>query len=351
VVRFPFLTQDRLLAEYERAPLLRMATYVLSGIVAACRMISAQPSDLIHGHWVIPAGMMAAIAGRLTHRPVVLSAHGSDVFVWAAKHGFSALARATLKQALLCSANSRPVRDRLIELGMPPSRVPVIYETGVDPFRFRPDLDGGGVRKSIGLTCNHFVLLFLGNLTKGKGVDVLLTALSTVTRAHPELRAIIAGGGPEREPLEQLASTLAIQDSVHFVGPVEPDQTHTLFAACDAFVLPSRSEGMGIVILEAMASGRPIIASEVGGVPDLIIDGTTGLLCPPDDSRALAGRISELMSDEQLRCRLARSARQEAESRFAESLQVDRVLDMYRKASTPILAEFYPHHGLTTIGD
>ncbi|MCS6861928.1 MAG: glycosyltransferase [Abditibacteriales bacterium] len=327
VHRFPYPSGERKLIEHDRVPLRAMLPYLLRGTLLTCRVVREQRCDVIHAHWVVPTGLMGAWAAKLTRKPLVVSAHGSDLLVWAKKRGIRALARWTLKQATVCSANSAAMADECRALGVSDDRLHLIYETGVDVTQFHPDVSGVEIRRRYGFHPQDVVALFVGHLTRRKGVDVLLKAFA---QTHlPSLRLLIVGDGPEWNPLHTLAAELGVAGRTTFAGAVAWQDLPPYFAACDVFVLPSRSEGMGVVLLEAMASAKPVIGSHVDGIPSLIVPEKNGLLVTAEDDTDLATALSRLAADAALRGRLGAAARQMACEQFAESKQVDAVERLY----------------------
>lgn len=327
VYRFPYPSGERKLIEHERVPLKAMLPYLWRGTLLTCRIVREQQCDVIHAHWVVPTGLMGAWAARWTRKPLIVSAHGSDLLVWAKKRGIRSLARWTLKQAKICSANSAAMADECRALGVSDDRLHIIYETGVDVTRFHPDVSGIEVRRQYGFSPHDVVALFVGHLTRRKGVDVLLKAFA---QTHlPLLRLLIVGDGPEWNPLHTLAAELGVAERTTFAGAVAWQEMPPYFAACDFFVLPSRSEGMGIVLLEAMATAKPVIGSRVGGIPSLVVPEENGLLVTAEDDADLAAALSHLTGDAALRGRLGATARQMACEQFSESKQVDAVERLY----------------------
>ena len=145
-------------------------------------------------------------------------------------------------------------------------------------------------------------MLAVGRLVKQKGFDVLLEAMAILVKDPPfRCRLLIAGDGPERASLERLANDLGLADRVRFLGPTDRARIASLFRGAEAFVLPSRHEPFGIVNLEAMAAGVPVVATAVGGVPEFVVDRETGLLVRPGDSAALARGINRILTERRLR--------------------------------------------------
>jgi glycosyltransferase involved in cell wall biosynthesis len=330
VHRFPYPSGGRKLVEHDRVPLKAMMFYLLRGTMWARRIAHEHACDVIHAHWVVPAGLMGAWAAKRTRKPLVVSAHGSDLLVWAKKRGIRSLARWTMRQARACSANSAEMADECRALGAADDRLLTIYETGVDATRFHPDVDGTAIRRQHQCNADEIVALFVGHLTRVKGVDVLLKAFARLSLPH--LRLLIVGDGPEREPLETLATTLGVAERTTFAGAVSWQDMPPYFAASDFFVLPSRSEGMGIVLLEAMATGKPVIGSDVGGIPSLVTPNKNGWLVAPEDDEALAATLRLMTKDTAWRQRLGATALRMARTQFGEDKQVDRVEQLYAMA-------------------
>jgi len=140
-------------------------------------------------------------------------------------------------------------------------------------------------------------LLFVGRLRLRKGVEILLRALREMAREEPSARLLIAGEGEHRAALEDEARRLQLGERVRFLGRVDAGQVRTLLGLARALVVPSVYEGMPLVVLEAMEAGRPIVASRVSGIPEVVVDGETGWLVPAEDSQALATALVELYSD------------------------------------------------------
>jgi glycosyltransferase involved in cell wall biosynthesis len=170
-------------------------------------------------------------------------------------------------------------------------------------------------------------ILGLGRLIPKKGYDVLIRAYARANIETHDL--IIAGGGSEREMLEDLSRRLGVEKRVHFFGPADRPQTAALFKGCAFFVLPSRIEAQGIVNLEAMAAGKAVVAANVDGVPEIVLDGETGILVPSEDEDGFAGAMTRLLADVRLQDRLGRAGQARAQ-KFTWAAIADDYLDIYR---------------------
>lgn len=183
-----------------------------------------------------------------------------------------------------------------------------------------------GIRNRLGLD-KRLVIGHLGTLRREKGQDLLLRALTHLADLDSIL--LLVGDGPEESTLKRLADDLGIADRVHWHGR-ELDAA-SILDAIDIFAFPSRSEGLGIAILEAMARGLPVVAAETGGLPEIIRNGTTGLLVPPDDPIALAAAIRQLWADAGLRGRLGRAARNYVRQNHSITSYVDDLLALHER--------------------
>jgi colanic acid/amylovoran biosynthesis glycosyltransferase len=198
-------------------------------------------------------------------------------------------------------------RRRLLELGCPPEKVRV-FRMGValDTFEFRP-------RRAEGAPVS---LLSVGRLVEKKGFEFGLRAFAGALHAHPGLRYDIAGDGPLREPLERLARELGLAERVRFHGRLLRSEVEQLRRRANILLAPSVTDGEGdqegipVVIMEAMASGIPVISTRHSGIPELVVDGETGLLAPERDAPALVAALDRLLAESELSERLARAARE-----------------------------------------
>jgi glycosyltransferase involved in cell wall biosynthesis len=229
-------------------------------------------------------------------------------------------------------AISDAVRARLIEGGVPPAMIRVIT-SAVDPEALYPQLGRAATRAQAGLASEASLLLVVAALFQRKGVDVLLDALARLADDGLRPALWIAGQGPARPALEKQARELGLDHQVRFLG--ERGDIADLLAACDVFILPSRSEGLGVAALEAMAAGRAIVATRVGGLAEAVVDESTGLLVPPADPAALAGALARLLRDPALRARLAEAG----PARIDAGFRADDLVEAYEDLYFELLAE------------
>jgi glycosyltransferase involved in cell wall biosynthesis len=219
-------------------------------------------------------------------------------------------------------AVSHDVARRLRSTFNWPSHKIEVIHNAVHLDRYRCPVDPE-LRLQLSRDTDRPVVLTVGRLDVQKGLDVLLRAAVRVSEA----RFVIAGEGPERAILEAQAADLALGDRVLFLG--YRTDIPELLAASDVFVLPSRFEGSSLAVLEAMAAGKPVISSAIGGTDELILSGDSGLLVPPDDPEALATELTRVLSAPELRGRLGSAARSRVETEFSAPAMAGRVMRVY----------------------
>lgn len=210
-----------------------------------------------------------------------------------------------------------------------PARVVTIHN-GIDPETYRRRLSPAAARERFGLPVDGPVIGAVGRLDEAKGLTYLLDAAARLRPEFPALRVVLAGDGPLRPQLEARTAQLGLAGAVRFLGfqhDVQP-----VMDALDVFALPSLSETLGYAFLEAMATELPAVGTRVGGIPEVIVDGETGVLVPPRDAAALANGIAGLLRSPATRRRMGAAGRERVVRRFNEQDMVRRTLDVYRTA-------------------
>ncbi|MHB1127159.1 MAG: glycosyltransferase [Bacillota bacterium] len=250
-----------------------------------------KPVEIIHAHYIFPTGLIALAARMVTGKPLVVTAHGTDVHLGLRRNKIlSLLYRMILNRSRVVITVSQDLANLLAErFSLAPEKVRVI-NCGVDTGLFRPG-DRQEARQQAGIQPGVPVVLFVGNLVESKGVHVLLKALAVVRERHPEVRCLIIGDGPQRPALEDQARALDLLETVSFLGYQPYESLPRWYAVADLLAAPSLREGFGLVALEAMATGVPVVAGRVGGLPEFVQDGVNGLLVNPGDPADLAAKI------------------------------------------------------------
>ncbi|HLV81541.1 MAG TPA: glycosyltransferase family 4 protein [Chthonomonadaceae bacterium] len=270
-------------------------TAMRSGLRGYLRRLRREfPFDIILAAFAYPDGAAAAYLAQDLGVPVVILVFGSDLNDLANRPRLREEARWALRQAGRVIAVSAALRDRTIELGIDPEKV-VVQRNGVDGERFRLQ-DRQEVCARLGLPADRRLICCVGNLVPVKGQDVLIEAMGLL-RGTEDLCVNLAliGGGERMEALQARARELGIAERVRFLGRRRHEEVPDWIGASDVYCLPSRNEGCPNVVLEALACGRPVVASNVGGVPELL-NADNGILVPAEDPSALAEGLRQALS-------------------------------------------------------
>jgi glycosyltransferase involved in cell wall biosynthesis len=302
-----------------------------AGWFKALRVAQKKRATVMHGHWVVPGGVIAAAARPAL--PLVVSLHGSDVFVAERAAIARVAAREVLRRAGLVTACSSDLGRRAIALGAAADRLEVV-PYGVDTARFKPAPGArDAARARLGIPPGAPLLFAAGRLVRKKGFEYLIDALPNVD-AH----LAIAGDGDLAEELRGRARAAGVADRVHFLGDLLQDAVGDWFAAADVAVAPSVRDDSGNVdglpntVLEALASGTPLVSTPAGGIGGVVDDGRTGLIVPQRDAGALAAALAGLLRDPDRRAGLGRAGRAFVEARFGWEAAASRFESAYDRA-------------------
>jgi glycosyltransferase involved in cell wall biosynthesis len=316
-------------------PIFLAAEFLVTIILARKHRI-----DLLHAHWVLPQGLVAALAAIVLRRPVLVTAHGTDVL---ATKGVlrRMLLKFAARRAGACTANSRMLSADFHEK----SGVAVqIIPMGVDTLRFCPSASHWSHKRQ--MRASYPNVLFVGRLVEQKGVTYLIQAMKEVCAQFPQAKLTVVGEGPQESALKKQVEGLGLGSVVEFAGPVANDALPEVYRQSDVVVVPSittsdgSAEALGVVALEAAACGIPVIATRVGGVPEFIEDRRNGILTPPGDSHAISQGIIELIRDDDLYFRIATEARNDVETFYSWESVAQRFDALIRDVASPqVLAD------------
>lgn len=248
--------------------------------------------DLIDAHYYYPDGVAAALLAMWFRRPLAVTARGSDVNLIPEYRIPRLLIRWAARRAGASIGVSAALVQRLREIGLDGSRLHVL-RNGVDLGRFTP-LDRPRMRSELGLLGDP-VVLTVGNLHEHKGQRLTLEAFARLKVHRPDARLVVVGQGPDRDWLARRALELGVADAVTLVGAVPNDQLARWYSAADVLVLASSREGWPNVLLESMACGTPVVATAVGGVPEIVQTSVAGRIVPERTAAALAGAVDALL--------------------------------------------------------
>ena len=310
-----FTTQRTDFAFYFDAGSPRFSPRVYAGLVREGVALARQHRvQVLHANSAAPTQWLVPVARTLR---VPLLSHLHIDYLRRSRYAL------LLHQADLVVGVSRQVLDEPIHDGVPKSRTQVIYN-GIDFARLDAK-PGADLRPTLGIAPGTVLIGAVGSLIRRKGHDVLVRAISEVENVH----LLVASDGPEREPLQALSAELGLASRVHFLGYHEP--ITDIYRSCDVMVLASRADAFGLVLAEAGYSRRPVVATRVGGIPEVVVDGETGFLVPPDDVPALAAAIGRLAADPTLRGRLGAAGRARAEANFSVQRMAAEFSDTYER--------------------
>ena len=290
--------------------------------------------DLVHLH-TGRATWLGGLGARRAGRPAITTRR-MDREVrrgWRTRVVYGPLPRALGGPLVRRAVAISPAVERCLLEGGVDARIVRVIASSVDPDAARPLVAREDTRRALGADDDELVLLTLASLVPRKGIDVLVDALGLLAARGAAPVAWIAGEGEQRAALEARAAGLGLGGRVRFLG--RRDDARDLLAACDAFVLPARREGLGVAALEAMAAARPVVASRVGGLAEAVVDGRTGILVEPGDARALADAIERLARDPALRARLGAAG----PARVAEGFLAEQMVEEYERLYREVLAE------------
>ena len=340
VVRFPYFFQSweklamhggGILNKLKSNPFyyLLVPFFLLGQLFALVRLLQNEKFALIHAHWLIPQGVVAAIGLILTRQriPLVCTSHGGDLF--ALRGGILQHLKCwVMEKSQALTVVSQAMKNTVIDMGIAADKVDVI-SMGVDLKNlYTPDTT---IARSPG------ELIFVGRLVEKKGVRYLLEAMPKVLARHPSLRLSVAGSGPMESELRELARHLNISDKVDFLGMVAQSQLPALYRRATLAIFPfviaksGDQEGFGLVQVEAMGCECPVIAGDLPVIHDIITHEESGLIFPSGDTQALADTILRALNDPNLCFRMAGEGRKRVVQKFDWDIVAGKYARLYDK--------------------
>ena len=308
---------------------------VSAGWFKAMRVAQKRRATIMHGHWVVPGGAIAAAARPSL--PLVVSLHGSDVFVAERNGAVGGVARRVFARAGYVTACSQDLADRAERIGASHDRLEVV-PYGVDTERFGPRIANREMLRSrASVAAGQPLIVAAGRLVRKKGFEYLIDALAlTSTERRPVLA--IAGAGDLDEELRARAVRAGVADRVVFLGNLTQDEVGQWFSAADVVAAPSVRDDSGNVdglpntVLEALASATPLVATSAGGIGTVVDNGRTGLVVPERDPANLARAIDILLADRTAAAQLGAAGRALVRDRFGWKRVAERLSDAYDRA-------------------
>ncbi len=280
--------------------------------------------DLIVAQNPFVAGFLSVIAAFLIKKPVIISVHGHE-FTVSKKQSF--MKKFVCLRATKIRAISKIVKKTIMSWGISPEKIEIIQDR-VDCDHFNPSIDGSEIRKKLGI--QNKMVISVGSLIEIKGFDTLLEAVKLVNESISDVKFVIVGKGPLKSKLIKKAEDLGISDVINFVGYVPYSEIPKYFVASDLFVHPSYIEGMGRVILEAQASGIPVVATDVGGIPEAVTE-KSAFLVKHRDPKALASGILKILNNKELGTELSKNGREFVVDNFEFWKQEEKLISFYSR--------------------
>ncbi|VVB89281.1 Trehalose synthase [uncultured archaeon] len=350
VYRFPYFYPTKyqrlcygggILSNLKRSKLTRIQSPLLflSELYYAIRIINEEKIDIVHSHW-IPNGLVGAFCKKILNKPLIVSVHGSDLIFL--NNGFlKYLGLFILKNCDLCSVNSTATRDSVISKKI--VKKLKIIPMGVDLNLFNPDTVSKINKTPI---TDDLVILTVGRLSEEKGIKFLIEAMPAILKDIPAVKLMIVGDGPERKNLEQIVKRYDLTNVI-FVGTVLNEDMNKFYKKADVFVLPSLREGLGVVLLEAMACGIPVIGSNIGGITDIIRNKENGLLVEPENPKDIADKIIMLLSEEKLKQKFSKNGLETVKEKFSWDVVINRFVEVYNS----LFISYYLHKCSSNMSD
>jgi glycosyltransferase involved in cell wall biosynthesis len=299
-------------------------------------LIEKLDPDVIHAHFAYPEGWVAYLALRSLKRrlPFVVTLHGYDILTEPSiGYGlrlnirYDVLVKEVLKGADAVIVASRAVYEEAKKIMKSPDRLHLIHN-GVDLQKFNPSIDGSRIKKLYNVEDKN-VVFTLRHHEPTYGIAYLILSAKIILERKKDVVFIIGDDGSLRSYHMKLARQLGISDCVLFPGRISREEVPMYYAASDVVVVPSLQEAWGLVATEAMACGRPVVATKVGGLPDQVIEGFNGFV-PPRDPKALADRMLYLLENPSEARKMGLNGRRLAEEKFDIEKRVDKIAELYR---------------------
>lgn len=304
--------------------------YFLEASVLA-RHLRVKGVSHLHNHFGNSSCSVAMLTSVLSDIPFSYTMHGPAIFfeprIWRIDE--------KIARARFVACISHFCRSQGMIFAAPEhwSKLKIVH-CGIDPARYGTQPQEASGKR----------ILFVGRLAAVKGVPILLEAFAKVLEEHPDAVLTLVGDGPERRTIEARAQALGCAGMVEFMGYRSQDEVAELLGKADLFALPSFAEGVPVVLMEAMASGLPVVATRIAGISELVEDGTSGHLVPPGDPTALARTISFLLADPDLRTRMGAAGRAKVEADYDISKEAARLKDLLISGSAGLLPGAEPRN-------
>ena len=309
----------------------------LSGIFHLYWLHRKHRFDAIHTFWLLPNGFIGAVLCKVYKIPLVITMQGSDMFITKQNPFFKWMAIWTLKHTAMVTSVTPTFLPELAALGAP-SEKRCLIPNGVDPKVFPPPSHKQlvALRKKLSIPADNLIVFALGRIVLKKGFDILIQAFPLVHEEVPNVTLIIGGDGTDLARLKTLAKTLNVSENIRFTGTISRADVPAYFHLCDIFTLPAifdpkgNVDGCPNVILEAMACGKPVVASSISGIPIVVKDNETGILVEEKHVTQLARALVMLLKDEAKREQFGRAGQQRILNELTWDNVIEQIKDVYQ---------------------
>lgn len=311
--------------------------FFLSELYYALKLVRKENIDVIQSHWLIPSGLIGALCKKV---------YGKKHISTELAAGLAALEILPFKKVILnfiiknsdrLTVLSSYIRERLLYLSGSEilKRKIVIIPLGIDTIKYRYNNNKLPLRKKYNVKSKN-VILFIGRIVEKKGVQYLIKAMPDILMKYSDTELIICGDGPLRMELENLTKNMGLDNCIRFVGYVSDENMKIEYLSLsDILVVPSiltrnkDTEGLGVVILEGLATGTAVIASDIGGIPDIIKDGINGFLVKPESSEDIREKVVKILQDDILKRKFRENGQKTAHEKFSWSIVIKSLKDIY----------------------
>lgn len=313
--------------------ILTIPSFIIAEFLCACQIMHSKQPEILHTHWLIPQGLIGALLHRFIKIPHIATIHGSDMNILKRYPILYPIGRFITHNSSLITVNSNYMKQQLLAVSPDCERKTRIIPMGINPGQFMSN-SFKDMKKHY--STDHLILT-VGRLIDLKGFHYLIDAMSIIIEKYPDVKLLIIGSGPQRDYLMHRANRIGLKDQIFFLGNISRNDLPKYYQSADVFVLPSINiggitEAFGVVLLEAMAAGCPVIGSNVGGIPDIIKDGENGFLVPEQDPVAIAEKIIQLLSDTVLTAQFRKAGIETVQSRFSWDIISQKFSSTYSKA-------------------
>lgn len=312
---------------------LQVAIFLLSECIFMLYLLIFRKFNVVHVHWILPQGFFAIILKKIFKIPVIVSAHGSDIF---GLQKLNFIKSFILNNSTVVTTNSTVTQSKILNI-CPKSNL-LLFPEGVDVTLFNYKKRDMQWRKKINK--DNKIILAVGRLIECKGFEFLIKAMPKILDKFPDAKLIIVGSGPEENNLKQIAEKLGLVKNIIFFASMPHDKLSVMYASSDIFVSPSitdihsgEKEALGIVIIEAIASGIPVVASNSGGIKDTVDGSSTGFLTEEANPDDIANKVIILLSNSKLRKKIITNGLRYVRNKYTWDIIGKKYSELFEKYS------------------